>query len=75
MKWKFKIKERVIFQSTDSDNDEKRECLPGVILARLNGSEADLHDVGPMYRLGLDNGGVVEAFQDELAVERLATKP
>ena len=60
----FKKGEKVLFTSSDSDSVFKREEV--TILRLLTSEEADLFEVGPMYKVQIKNGDVVDAFYDEL---------
>lgn len=61
----FKKGEQALFTSSDSDSNLKAEKV--TILRLLTSEEADLFEVGPMYKVQLENGKIVDAFYDELA--------
>ena len=61
----FKKGEKVLFTSSDSDSALKGEEV--TILRLLTSEEADLFEVGPMYKVQIKNGDICDAFYDELS--------
>lgn len=62
----------VVFNSSDRTG-MKHEY--GIILRPLTDQEADLHDVGLMFKVRLLNGLVVDAFAGELTLSQPSTTP
>ncbi len=54
-----------IFKTTQSDL-VKHNGLKFEIIRPLTEDEADINDVGNMYKIKLENGIEIDAFEDEL---------
>lgn len=67
----FKVNDRVIFNTHGADSTlNKYSGTKGTVKRLLKDrEECDIADVGYMYKVLLDNGIKVEAFEDELTGE------
>lgn len=54
-----------IFHSNQNDLKE-HNGKTGTIIRELTEDEADLHDVGMMYKFKLSTGEVINVFEDEI---------
>lgn len=65
MEWKFKVGDKVTFNTVDSEL-RKHNGTTCEVARRLTDLEADLCETGPMYELRTDDGVTVHAFEDEM---------
>lgn len=61
----FQQGQNVVFNSTEAG---KKQGVSATIVRPLDNTEADIEEVGPMYKIKLDNHSVVDAFIDELVL-------
>lgn len=67
----FKVDDRVIFNTHEANSTlNKYSGIKGTIIRPLKDrEECDISEVGYMYKVLLDNGIEVEAFEDEIEKE------
>lgn len=64
----FKFGDKVVFRPTNSAR--RGQVIDCVVLRALTEDEADIFDVGNMYKIVNASGIIVEAFEDELTISQ-----